>query len=187
MQVKPEVSGGRINPDSGLPEEDTTEVETTIMLNDGQGMVIGGLIKEEDIEIQRKPPILGDLWLVGRLFGRQSVTRSRREIIIALVPRVLPCPQPPTPREAIEFERATMPLLDGQLRRMDRTPWEPQLPDAMRDPRTIELDRILHFPEDLHEPYPHPKEYYYPSISEDAIGVYGPNGYLLPPAGPQHP
>ena len=80
-----------------------------------------------------------------------------------------------------------MPLLDGPLRRMDRTMFEPQLPDAMRDPRSIDLQRLWHFPADLHEPYPYPKEYYYPSISEEATGVYGPDGYLLPPAGPMHP
>ena len=70
-------------------QEETTEVETTVMLPDGRGMIIGGLIKEEDIDRQSKIPLLGGLWVVGRLFQRRTVIRKRSEIIIALVPRVV--------------------------------------------------------------------------------------------------
>ncbi len=59
--VRPEVSSGRINPQTSLPEEETTEVELAVMLPDGRGMVIGGLIKETDIDSQGKVPMLGDL------------------------------------------------------------------------------------------------------------------------------
>src|SRR5690606_21269919 len=45
MQVRPEVSSGRVNPDTGLPEEETTEVETDVMVQSGHGLIIGGLIK----------------------------------------------------------------------------------------------------------------------------------------------
>ena len=48
LHVKPEVSKGEVNPETGLPEEETTELETDVMLDDGQGMIIGGLIKEID-------------------------------------------------------------------------------------------------------------------------------------------
>ena len=48
LHVRPEVSKGAVNPDTGLPESQTAELETDVMLNDGQGMVIGGLIKEND-------------------------------------------------------------------------------------------------------------------------------------------
>ena len=47
MRIKPEVSNGQIDSNTGLPAEETTEVETDILLNDGQGMVIGGLISRD--------------------------------------------------------------------------------------------------------------------------------------------
>ncbi|MCA9076287.1 MAG: secretin and TonB N-terminal domain-containing protein [Planctomycetaceae bacterium] len=182
MQVKPEVSGGRINPDTGLPDRDTTEVETTVMLDDGQGMVIGGLIKEEDTEIQSKLPIAGDLWLVGRAFQRRSHLRERSEIIIALVPHILPYDNTLGRCEEIKLERAQTPLLEGPLRRVDRRSWEPELPDAMRDPRRISRRIIPDSLKNLKEPYPNPKEYYFPAISEEASGLYGPYGYQVPPS-----
>ncbi len=180
MQVKPEVSGGRINPDTGLPDRDTTEVSTTVMLQDGQGMIIGGLIKEEDTEVQNKLPIAGDLWLVGRAFQRRSLIRQRSEVIIALVPRIVPCPFPSSEREVAELQRVETPLIEGPLRRVDRRGWEPELPDAMRDPRSPHHGRILLSPLNLHETYPNPKQYYFPAVSEEAEGVYGPYGFRPP-------
>ncbi len=74
MKVKPQVSTGRINSTTQLPESETTEVETTVMLRSGEALILGGLIKETDTESQNKLPILGDLWLVGRAFQKTFFT-----------------------------------------------------------------------------------------------------------------
>lgn len=177
MSVKPEVSGGRINPETGLPEEDTTEVETAVLLNSGQAMVVGGLIKEEDTDVQNKLPLLGDIWLVGRAFQRRSVVRERSEIIIALLPRILPLDACPGPREQVELERVQTPLLEGPLRPLDRRGWESQLPDAMENPRALDPRRVPHAIPNLHDPYPLPRTYYYPTPEEVANGVIPNYGY----------
>ncbi|MBC7964652.1 MAG: hypothetical protein H7Z17_01905 [Fuerstia sp.] len=88
LTVKPEVSDGSIDA-LGLPSTTTTEVQTNILLPDGKGMVIGGLIKETDVTQQQKIPVLGSLWRIGKLFRRDSVTRERSEIIIALIPHIV--------------------------------------------------------------------------------------------------
>jgi len=129
MKVKPEISSGQINPDTELPEEETTEVETSLMLPDGYGMVIGGLIQEEDTEIQQKVPVVGDFWLVGRLFQHRAVTRNRTEIIITLIPHVVPY-QPARQRaECRQFQRTCVPLTHGPLLQNFRSD-EPRFPDA---------------------------------------------------------
>lgn len=173
MSVKPEVSNGSIN-EQGLPQESTTEVETTVMLQDGYGMVIGGLIKEDDTETQRKIPILGDLWMVGRAFQRRKVDRARREIIIGLVPRIVPYSGEYQCREDNEVQRVTTPLLEGSLKRVDRTSFEPTLPDAVRDPRRARWSR---FPEFFKwkSPFPRPFDYYFPTYSDENPP---PAGYL---------
>ncbi len=136
LRVKPKVSSGRINPGSGLPEEKTTETETDVLMSDGQGMVIGGLIQEKDEDKQAKIPFLGDIWLIGKLFQRRAVEKSRSEIIITLLPRVLPYPPEYEAQEQQETMRAETPLVEGPLCRYPRT-WEPILPDAIRNPRII--------------------------------------------------
>lgn len=134
LDVKPEVSTGRINQTTQLPESETTQVETRVMLGDGEALVLGGLIQETDTETQNKFPVLGDLWLVGRLFQRRSTLRERNEVIITLLPRIVPLCGHPTVAECIQTDRAHSPLLSEPLERIDRTHWEPRFPDAVDRP-----------------------------------------------------
>jgi len=131
LHVKPEVSTGEVNPETGLPEESTTELETDVMLRDGQGMVIGGLIKENDSVTQSKIPLLGDVKGLGWFFRRTEVTKERVEIIVALVPRIQPYDPCYQAFEQGELVKAGVPLLQGPLRRTHR-PWDPVLPDGDR-------------------------------------------------------
>jgi hypothetical protein len=133
MMVHPEVSTGEINPLTQNPDSHTTMVDSSVMLPDGRGMVIGGLIQETDNETQQKVPILGDLWLIGRLFQRREVQKERKEIVIALVPRIVPSPLACDDRHSMEALRAQTPLFEGPLDRVDRG-WEPRLPDAVERP-----------------------------------------------------
>ncbi|MEW4526302.1 secretin and TonB N-terminal domain-containing protein [Maioricimonas sp. JC845] len=172
MTVKPEVSTGEVNPLTGLPQEETTEIETTVMLTDGKGMVIGGLIQEADVEDQAKLPIAGDLWLVGKLFRRIRTVRSRSEIVIALVPRLVPYTPTYAAQEEDRLLRATSPLLGPHLERIDRRPLEPELPDAMRNPRRFDPERAKDWFRQHGDPYPYPKTHYFPSADGD-VHMYG--------------
>jgi type II secretory pathway component GspD/PulD (secretin) len=133
MRVSPEVSQGEINPNTGLPEESTTELETDVALASGQGLVIGGLIQELDTDLQSKIPLFGDLHIVGKLFQRREANKMRREIVIALIPRVIPYDPLYQERATAAYMSATSPLLCGPLEPCLR-PWEPCLPDANDNP-----------------------------------------------------
>lgn len=168
MKVRPEVSDGVINPTTQLPESKTTEVETTVMLRDGRGMVIGGLIKEEDTENQAKLPIIGDMKYIGRLFQRRVYTRSRNEVIVVLVPRLVPLGSPAAESQDVDILRATTPIVGPHLERVDRRPVEPELPDAVRNPRTIFPRRVPEFLRGPNRRYGVAKRYHYPSADGDA-------------------
>ncbi len=147
MEVKPEVSNGQINPETLLPEEETRELETSVLLNNHQGMVIGGLIQENDRTVIKKLPWLGDIRHVGKFFQNRKSTRSRTEIIVALVPHIvnidecLNHEQCDPEREVIEYDRAQTPLLEGPLQRACR-PWEPKLPDTVGAERHYDVNKI---------------------------------------------
>ena len=104
MTVLPKVSGGRIT-ESGFPEEETTELSTTILMPDGGGIVIGGLIREEDNQTQSRVPGLGRVPVVGKLFSRKTQEHRRNELIIALVTHVLPDVYSARAHEMCELER----------------------------------------------------------------------------------
>lgn len=140
MEVKPEVSDGEINPETLLPEEETREVETSVLLENHHGVIIGGLIQEKDRVVIKKLPWLGDVKHIGKLFQRREAVRSRSEIIVALTPHIIEaCVQ--QERSAIEYERTETPLFHGTLQRSCR-PWEPRLPDRAGDERHMDVNQL---------------------------------------------
>lgn len=144
MKVMPQVSDGRINPNTNLPESNTTEVETNVMLADGEALVIGGLIKEGDSDVQNKIPFLGDIWLLGYIFKRRTVARERSEIIIMLVPRIVPDAPGCRALNPVEIERASTPLVLGPLNRVDRTEWEAEFPSCCHRPDSVPRPPVEH-------------------------------------------
>lgn len=135
LNVKPQVSSARLNPANNLPESETTELETKVMLESGQAVVIGGLIKETNNDVQNKIPHLGNMWGIGRLFQRRLRSKERDEIIITLLPTIVPDDDDCLPGASDEAEQAHTPLMFGPLNCVDRTEWEPKLPDASQPPR----------------------------------------------------
>jgi len=134
LRVQPEVSSGQVNPETGLPEEETAELQTDVLLDDGQGIVVGGLIKEDMNNGQNKLPGVGDVPYFGALFGTRNDKRSRTEIIVALVPKILPLDPERQAQNDMEFQRATTPLMHGSLVENPR-PSEPAMPDPLRHPQ----------------------------------------------------
>ncbi len=132
------------------------------MLHDGQAMIIGGLITETDIDLQSKVPIAGDLWGVGRLFQRRVQTTERSEIIIALIPRIVPYDPVYNSKNECDIHRVTTPLTQWPLQEAARDT-EPSLPDATRLPRKPRWDRIMDVQDNLEQENPHPPEYFFPS------------------------
>jgi hypothetical protein len=131
LHVKPEVSDGAVSEKTGLPSSKTAELETDVMLRDGEGMIIGGLIREEDRTEQKKVPYLGEVKGLGWFFRDSTVVKQRDEVVIGLVPRIQPYSQQYYDYEQGELVKAGVPLFDGPLVRNDR-PWDPILPDGKR-------------------------------------------------------
>ncbi|MEO1497074.1 MAG: hypothetical protein AAFV43_07990 [Planctomycetota bacterium] len=138
MRVSPEVSSGAVNPETGLPEEETTELETDVLLTSGQGMVIGGLIQERDDVTVSRIPVLGSLPYINPLFQRRVTSRRRTELIVALTPHITPYTPLEHDRDRRDYQRSRDPLLYGPLCRSPR-PYEPRLPDPFVDKPRVEL------------------------------------------------
>lgn len=130
MRVRPEISSGEYRPEAdGLPSKKTTEVETDVLLASGEGLVIGGLIQEVDSNRQNKLPWIGDIPYLGILFQRREVTKSRREIIVAIRPIVTPYDPMVAEVQAQKLFRAEQPLTYGAIHTYPRH-YEPSMPDT---------------------------------------------------------
>jgi type IV pilus assembly protein PilQ len=68
----------------------TSEVNTTLMVKDGETVVIGGVIRSKDGLLERKVPLLHAIPLFGRLFTYSAKTLDKTEILVFVTPRVIP-------------------------------------------------------------------------------------------------
>jgi len=87
LKVKPEVSE-RAALFGDPPPIRTRNVETTVTLKDGETLAIGGLIQENDARTVSGVPILMSIPLLGFLFKRETVNKSRGELIVFITPRI---------------------------------------------------------------------------------------------------
>ncbi len=64
-------------------------INTTVLVNDGQTIVLGGLVEDDLRESVQKIPLLGDLPLVGRLFKNERADLVKRNLLVFLRPLII--------------------------------------------------------------------------------------------------
>jgi len=72
-----------------VPIINSRSASTAVSVQDGQTIVIGGLISTEDNQRVTKIPLLGDIPYIGAAFKRTKKTRVRSELLIILTPHVI--------------------------------------------------------------------------------------------------
>jgi type IV pilus assembly protein PilQ len=72
-----------------IPTIDTTQLQTQVLVNNGETVVLGGVFRSEDVKSEEKVPFLGDIPYVGRLFKRTQVRQVKAETLIFITPRIL--------------------------------------------------------------------------------------------------
>ena len=91
MEVEQKIE--RVSPEQvkGLKAPVTSErvAKTTVIAENGQTIVIGGLIQEQEIDTSSKVPLLGDIPLVGYLFRNQAKEKEKSNLIIFLTPNII--------------------------------------------------------------------------------------------------
>ncbi|MGI9549234.1 MAG: type II secretion system secretin GspD [Bdellovibrionales bacterium] len=105
----------RINPDSGTIQMDINQkfddfserqstaselqnkgvhivkrnIETKMILHDGETAVLGGLLTDKETVVQNKVPILGDLPILGWLFKGSDIKKEKRNLIVFITPTII--------------------------------------------------------------------------------------------------
>ncbi|MEE8543618.1 MAG: type IV pilus secretin PilQ, partial [Gammaproteobacteria bacterium] len=72
-----------------VPSIDTRSVVTTVLVKDGQTVVLGGIFETEERETINKVPVLGDLPVLGYLFRSTVTLNNQAELLIFVTPRIL--------------------------------------------------------------------------------------------------
>ena len=103
MDVNAEKSAFNLAPGTGVPIftdatngnvieapiKDITTADTTVSIQSGQTIVLGGMITNDQAVVVRKVPWLGDIPVIGRLFRYDLNRHRRKELLVFLTPTVL--------------------------------------------------------------------------------------------------
>lgn len=74
-------------------QTDQRKATTTVVAQNGQTIVIGGLIKDKETKTKTKVPLLGDIPVVGNLFKQTSVGNEKINLMVFLTPTILRDPK----------------------------------------------------------------------------------------------
>jgi general secretion pathway protein D len=67
----------------------TRSIKTNIVVPNKDTAVLGGLMKEDDIETVQKVPILGDIPVIGWLFKSRGVSKEKTNMLVFLTPSII--------------------------------------------------------------------------------------------------
>ncbi len=71
------------------PVFNNQEISTTVVVNNGENVVLGGLIQDDDESLDRGVPLLNRIPVVGGLFSYRQLSTERRELFIVLRPEIV--------------------------------------------------------------------------------------------------
>lgn len=142
MVIKPSVSTITEWVESGnnkAPQISERSAETTIRVKSGETILLGGLLKEEEIKNIKQIPILAKIPLLGELFKSRSLEKSQSEIVVAITPTIV---YDEDGRPQVEMQKMS-PKLHEQLNKMQNEPEESNIDTEAQtviDTRNNELE-----------------------------------------------
>ncbi len=73
----------------GIPSIDTNELNTQVLVDDGDTVVLGGIFESENRDDRTSVPWFGDLPYLGRLFKRTTNTATKQELLVFVTPKII--------------------------------------------------------------------------------------------------
>ena len=91
IDVADDTVGANVSTAQGgsVPSIDTREITTQVLVNDGQTVVLGGILETQKAKSADKVPFLGDIPVLGNLFKSTKNINNKTELLIFLTPKIL--------------------------------------------------------------------------------------------------
>ena len=91
LEVRDDEVGQEVVASGGVqvPAIDTREVTTQVLVNDGQTVVLGGILQTNNTDTINKVPWLGDLPIIGHLFKNTDHTNNKDELLVFVTPKIV--------------------------------------------------------------------------------------------------
>ncbi|NLD98715.1 MAG: hypothetical protein GX640_02480, partial [Fibrobacter sp.] len=88
-EITPNVSNSEKTNAENYPNVSARSISTTVRLNDGETLILGGLIKNQETQSNYKVPFLGNLPIIGSFFRQTSKTKIKSNLVVFITPHVI--------------------------------------------------------------------------------------------------
>jgi general secretion pathway protein D len=106
--------------ENGQPVRTEMETKTNMIIGDGQTIMLGGILFQQDRVVDRKVPLLGDIPVLGMLFSHNETIAANNEMLVFITPYVIDEPENTLPGTKEEIQRS-MERLDALRHELDTT------------------------------------------------------------------
>ncbi|MCB1758090.1 MAG: type IV pilus secretin PilQ, partial [Gammaproteobacteria bacterium] len=72
-----------------VPSIDTNELQTQVLVDNGETVVLGGIYESTDRDDLTRVPFFSDIPYLGTLFRRSEVERNKQELLVFVTPKIL--------------------------------------------------------------------------------------------------
>jgi type IV pilus assembly protein PilQ len=86
LKVKQDTVGQIFN---GVPSINTNEIQTSVLVGNGETLVLGGILQEDANRSERKTPILSDIPFLGKAFRRKVARQDQQELLVFITPTLV--------------------------------------------------------------------------------------------------
>ncbi len=93
MKIFQEILNFVSEPEVGAVVTTKRQASTSVTVEDGQTVVIGGLIRDDTVKTVSKVPLLGDIPILGTLFRSEREAKTKTNLLIFITPRVVTTPE----------------------------------------------------------------------------------------------
>lgn len=89
MEIEQETSDAKPSTDEGSPIIQTRKITSTVAVNSGDTIILGGLIEDNYDQVEAGVPGLHEIPVVGNLFGSTTDNQARTELLVLITPRAI--------------------------------------------------------------------------------------------------
>jgi type II secretory pathway component GspD/PulD (secretin) len=154
MKIHPEVSTARrVAEVDNVVAKDTTQADTTMMVKDGETIILGGLIKNDKKSTINKVPLIGDIPIIGLLFQNKSYQDVKKEVLVFITPHILTSDNRQNIsrqkyQESIDRTRKIDPIVEKEIEQSGGVELTPPIEERRSKAMQKDLMRILDIKEE---------------------------------------
>ena len=130
---------------SGNADTSKKEIKTTAILNNGESVIIGGLIENKSESTKQKVPLLGDIPLFGELFKNKAINTKKNNLVVIVTPYLIPKSKDITfvRNQLAELKALEDKFLEDSLIRLKKESLKKKLDTKKRNDELLELQKKI--------------------------------------------